>query len=90
MPKLVWQTENSTWVMVLWAVLLSGFGIVLISTFLINHFELFGLAQIYTNFVGKEMPQLKFVQPLFYKLVRHPIYMGFIIAFWSTHLSADI
>lgn len=68
----------------LWGALLGGFGIVLISTFLINHFELFGLSQVYMNFVGKEMPMFKFVQPLFYKLVHHPLYLGWIIAFWST------
>ena len=84
MPEVIWQTADSTWIMVLWAVLLAGFGVVLISTFLINHFELFGLHQIYSNFKGHEMPKLDFVQPFFYKLVRHPIYTGFVIAFWST------
>ena len=84
MSDIVWQTADSTWILVLWAGLLGGFGVVLISTFLINHFELFGLQQVYNNLKGVEMPTLKFVQPFFYKLVRHPIYTGFIIAFWST------
>lgn len=84
MPEIVWQTVDSTWIMVLWAVLLVGFGVVLISTFLINHFELFGLMQIYKNFTKGDEVSLNFVQPLFYKLVRHPLYTGFIIAFWST------
>lgn len=84
MPEIVWQTADSTWIMVLWAALLGGFGIVLLTTFLINHFELFGLMQIYKNFTGGGEVNVKFVQPLFYKLVRHPLYTGFIIAFWST------
>lgn len=84
MPEMVWQTADSTWIIVLWAALLGGFGIVLISTFLINHFELFGLMQIYKNFTKGDGVTAKFVQPVFYKLVRHPMYTGFIIAFWST------
>ncbi len=84
MTDIVWQTADSTWIMVLWSGLLAGFGIVLISTFLINHFELFGLAQIYENFAGSSKSHFKFCQPLFYKLVRHPLYLGFVIAFWST------
>ncbi|MBT5072621.1 MAG: isoprenylcysteine carboxylmethyltransferase family protein [Kordiimonadaceae bacterium] len=84
MTDIVWQTADSTWIMVLWAALLGGFGIVLITTFMINHFELFGLMQIYKNFTKSGEVNVKFVQPLFYKLVRHPLYTGFIIAFWST------
>ena len=84
MPEVIWQVEGAVGGLALLAILLGGFGVVLISTFLINHFELFGLQQIYNNFKGAEILQIKFVQPLFYKLVRHPIYTGFIIAFWST------
>ena len=56
----------------------------LISTFLIDHFELFGLKQVWCSFAGKEFRTLGFVTPGPYKFVRHPLYLGFIIAFWST------
>jgi protein-S-isoprenylcysteine O-methyltransferase Ste14 len=84
MPELVWQTSNATWVMVLWAVYLGGYGVVLISTFLINHFELFGLSQVFANMMGKPQPRYQFVQPLFYKIIRHPLYLGWLLAFWGT------
>ena len=61
-----------------------GWAIVLISTFLIDHFELFGLKHVWCFFAGKEFKTLGFVTPGPYKFVRHPLYLGFIIAFWST------
>jgi protein-S-isoprenylcysteine O-methyltransferase Ste14 len=84
--KAVWTVSPAMrWLsMILWAMFWAGFGIVLVSTFLINHFELFGLQQAWFNLRGRqaEAPELR--QPLFYKWVAHPLYAGFFLAFWST------
>jgi methanethiol S-methyltransferase len=83
-PAVVWHIEDPTVAVALIGVSLLGWLIVLTSTFLINHFELFGLHQVANNLTGKSMPAPHFYTPLFYKFVRHPIYLGFIIAFWAT------
>ncbi len=62
---------------------LGGWVLVFTSTFLINHFELFGLSQVASHLVDKQLPEPRFRTPLLYKFVRHPIYLGFIIAFWA-------
>lgn len=79
----VWQVQSETARIFLQSLCLLGFGIVLISTFLINHFDLFGLRQVWLYATGKPYQSLPFRTPFFYKYVRHPIYMGFIIAFWA-------
>lgn len=80
----VWSVTNSNAAMALWVLYFGGYGMVLLSTFLINHFELFGLAQVFANLKDRRVPDLKFVSPFLYKVIRHPIYLGWIIAFWAT------
>ncbi|HEX5507685.1 MAG TPA: isoprenylcysteine carboxylmethyltransferase family protein [Pseudolabrys sp.] len=84
MPNVIWHIHDPRLASALVVLEAVGWGIVLLSTFLINHFELFGLHQVANNLVGKQMPAVRFRTPLFYNFVRHPIYLGFIIAFWST------
>jgi methanethiol S-methyltransferase len=79
-----WKVENPTIRFVLYGLCAAGFLTVLISTFLINHFDLFGLRQVYLSLRGKEYTQLKFGTPMFYRHVRHPLYLGWLFAFWAT------
>lgn len=84
MPEIVWKVTNPVLATALIGLSLFGWVIVLLSTFMINHFELFGLHQVVAYLGGKTMPTAEFKTPGFYKLVRHPIYFGFIVAFWAT------
>jgi protein-S-isoprenylcysteine O-methyltransferase Ste14 len=84
MPAILWHVEQPEVATTITAVSFLGWLIVLTSTFLINHFELFGLQQVGNNLTGLESPAPRFRTPLYYKFVRHPIYLGFIIAFWAT------
>jgi methanethiol S-methyltransferase len=84
MPTVVWQLLDPPLAAAIMGLSFVGWLLVLTSTFLINHFELFGLHQVANNFAGRAMPAVRFKTPALYKLVRHPIYLGFIIAFWAT------
>jgi protein-S-isoprenylcysteine O-methyltransferase Ste14 len=79
----IWQVQSETIRVLLKSLSLLGFGIVLASTFMINHFDLFGLRQVWLNFKGEKYESLSFRTPFFYKYVRHPLYFGFVIAFWA-------
>ncbi|MGO8844366.1 MAG: methanethiol S-methyltransferase [Methylocella sp.] len=80
----VWSVTHPAGVVVIQAIFWIGWAIVLISTFLIDHFELSGLRQVYARLRGWTLPPPVFKSPLFYKRVRHPIYLGFLLAFWAT------
>jgi methanethiol S-methyltransferase len=82
-PTPVWTVSNPIAAGVLWALFGLGWLIVLLSTFLISHFELFGLQQVFFHLRGREAAAPKFRQPFFYKVVRHPLYSGFFLAFWA-------
>jgi len=77
----IWNVRDSSAVLILQIVFFAGWAIVLISTFLINHFDLFGLRQVY---LYQKYKDLGFRTPGFYRFVRHPIMIGFMIAFWAT------
>ena len=84
LPGVVWQVENELLRLTLWALFAAGWLIVLTSTFLINHFDLFGLRQVHLNLRGTPYTELPFRMVFYYRLVRHPLYLGFVIAFWAT------
>jgi protein-S-isoprenylcysteine O-methyltransferase Ste14 len=84
LPAVVWSVDNSAVRSLLWAVSALGWGILLLATFLINHFELFGLQQVYNNWRGQRFAPPGFRTPALYKYTRHPLYLGFILAFWAT------
>jgi methanethiol S-methyltransferase len=80
----IWSVESRAGNWVLAAVFWAGWAVLLISTFLINHFELFGLRQIFAPLFGHAVPEARFRTPALYRYVRHPIYLGFLLAFWAT------
>jgi protein-S-isoprenylcysteine O-methyltransferase Ste14 len=83
MPAVVWHVENSICRGILWGLYFAGWALVFASSFVIDHFELFGLKQVWNNFTGREPAPAAFRERLFYHWVRHPLMLGFIIAFWA-------
>ncbi len=84
MGPVVWEVTNPTARMLLVGLFWMGWGGVLFSTYLVDHFSLFGLRQVYNHWKGKDESAIPFKSPALYKMVRHPLYLGFIVAFWST------
>ena len=83
MPTVVWQVANPGIANAIIGLSFLGWLLVLVSTFMINHFELFGLHQVLNHLTGHDTPAMRFKTPMLYNFVRHPIYLGFIIAFWA-------
>jgi methanethiol S-methyltransferase len=87
-PMVVWEVSSPVFRVLLMAMFAVGWLILLLSTFMINHFDLFGLRQVYLRLRGLEYTPLRFTERALYRVVRHPIYLGFVIAFWATpHMS---
>ncbi|HET7563436.1 MAG TPA: isoprenylcysteine carboxylmethyltransferase family protein [Gemmatimonadaceae bacterium] len=84
LPGIVWHVVNPVGVVVLWALFALGWTIVLLATFMIGHANLFGLEQVWFNLVGRMRGPDRFRTPALYRIVRHPIMLGFFIAFWAT------
>ena len=80
----VWKVTNPAAALLLRHVFFIGWAVLFLATFLINHFELFGLRQPWAHARGIEIPAPQFRTPFLYRYVRHPIYLGFLLAFWAT------
>jgi protein-S-isoprenylcysteine O-methyltransferase Ste14 len=80
----VWNVESTLGQALLYGTFFAGWMLVLVSTFLINHFDLFGLRQVWLQLLGKPYTHLRFGTPGPYKLIRHPLYLGWFLAFWAT------
>ncbi len=88
MTQVVWSVEAPTARAILWGLLLAGFGIVLLSSFIIDHFDLFGLRQVWLELRDRPYRHQPFQVTYFYKFVRHPIYLGVMLGIWCTpHMS---
>jgi protein-S-isoprenylcysteine O-methyltransferase Ste14 len=80
----IWTIDGTAARLVLWTLFAAGWSTVLVVTFLINHFDLFGLRQVWLPLIGKPYTRVSFRTPLPYRFVRHPLYFGFLLAFWMT------
>jgi protein-S-isoprenylcysteine O-methyltransferase Ste14 len=83
MPTVIWDVTWAPGRIALWVVFAAGWMLALVSTFLINHFDLFGLRQVYLAWRGTPYTDVEFRESLFYRVVRHPLMLGFILAFWA-------
>jgi methanethiol S-methyltransferase len=84
MPEPVWTVHNPMAAAALNATSLFGWALLVLTTFMLSHFELFGLSQVFARLFRKDLPAAKFHTPLLYRVVRHPIYLSFLLAFWAT------
>jgi protein-S-isoprenylcysteine O-methyltransferase Ste14 len=84
MGAVIWQVDNDLGRTLLYVGFAFGWLLVLVTTFLINHFDLFGLRQVWLYFRGRPYVEIPFRTPALYKLVRHPLYVGWFFAFWCT------
>jgi protein-S-isoprenylcysteine O-methyltransferase Ste14 len=83
-PETIWAVQNPVIATALEAISFFGWGLLFASTFMLSHFELFGLSQVFARLFRMPSPAAKFHTPLLYRLVRHPIYLSFLLAFWAT------
>jgi protein-S-isoprenylcysteine O-methyltransferase Ste14 len=85
----IWNIQHPVAQAILYSLYVSGWLVILGASFLINHFDLFGLRQVFLYLIGQPYNQLPFVTPGLYKHVRHPLYVGWLLAFWATpHMTA--
>ncbi|OLE97987.1 MAG: hypothetical protein AUG75_01735 [Cyanobacteria bacterium 13_1_20CM_4_61_6] len=84
MGGVIWQLDGQVGRFLAYSIYALGWALLLFATFLIDHFDLFGLRQVYLNFQGKSYTGLRFRTPLLYRYVRHPIYVGWLCIFWAT------
>ena len=84
MPSGIWEVDHPAARVALWALCAVGWATVLYSSFIIDHFDLFGLRQVYLYLRGREYTHPEFMERTLYKLIRHPLLLGFMIAFWAT------
>ena len=80
----IWDVQNEWGSTLLYSGFLFGWLLILYASFLINHFDLFGLQQVWRNLKGQPQGKLKFATPFLYRMVRHPLYVGWLMAFWCT------